>query len=308
MNRKLRILVGLTLLLLVSVALTSLFTSGRIDVLEPAGSVAGQQRDLIYISVLLMLIVVVPVFIMVFLFAWRYREGNKKAKYHPDWDHNKKLEAVWWSVPLIIILILGGIIWKTSHSLDPYQPLNSKTKPEKVQVVALQWRWLFIYPERNLATVNELIIPEDTPINFEITSDAPMNSFWIPRLGGQVYAMAGMNTTLHLIADEQGSYNGYSANISGEGFSDMKFTTKAVSTKQFQNWVNNKSGSRLDSTQYQQLAKPTRSKELIKFSSVESGLFNFIIGKYMNPQFNPHADPLPVEHNKVHDHRQEHSH
>ena len=179
-------------------------------------------------AALLSLVVVIPVFAMTIYIVWRYRESNQKAKYSPDWDHNSKVETIWWLIPTLLIVVLSVVTWNSSHSLDPFKPIKSSVKPLRVQVIALQWKWLFIYPEQGVASTNILELPVDRPINFEVTADAPMNSFWIPQLGGQIYAMAGMSTQLHLMASEAGTYAGASANLSGKGFAKMKFDTKAV--------------------------------------------------------------------------------
>lgn len=262
-----------------------LLTRPNVLVFQPAGLIASEQRQLFILATLLMLIVVIPVFIMTGLFAWKYRESNTTANYQPDWDHNRWLEAIWWGIPLAIIVALGVIIWQSSHKLDPYRPLDDARRPVKVQVVALQWKWLFIYPDYDVATVNYLHIPEDRPINFEITADAPMNSFWIPQLGGQVYAMAGMQTKLHLIADTPGIYAGSSANISGEGFSDMKFNVIATSNSDFQQWVQSlKSQSNsLGVSEYQKLAQPTRDTSRQSYWLREDDLYNKIVMQYMSP-------------------------
>lgn len=251
----------------------------------PQGIIATEQRNLIVIALLLMLVVVVPVYVLVVLFAWRYRASNTKAKYTPDWHSNSTIETIWWTLPLIIIVILAAITYRTSHTLDPYRPLAAGKPPVEVQVVALQWKWLFIYPQYNIATVNYLAFPEDTPLNLTITSDAPMNSFWIPQLGGQVYAMSGMQTQLHLLADNPGSYPGSSANISGEGFADMRFEARAVSTQEFSGWIAAvRSGTTvLGTDQYEQLVKPAAATEPINFAYADPMLFATIINKYMHP-------------------------
>ncbi len=220
-----------------TLAIVWLASGNHFAVLDAKGSIAAQQRDLMLIATGLMLLIVVPVFALTIHIAWTYRAGNDKAEYRPDWDSNRKLEAIWWGFPALIILGLSVIIWNSSHSLDPYRPIASDTRPLKVQVVALQWKWLFIYPEQDIASVNYLRLPEDVPVSFELTADAPMNSFWIPQLGGQVYAMSGMATRLHLIANEQGTFQGSSANLSGEGFAAMRFVTEATSTGEFNDWV-----------------------------------------------------------------------
>lgn len=260
-------------------------TSRDVAILNPEGSVASAQRDLLITATLLMMIVVVPVFVMTFWIAWRYREGNQKAKYTPDWGGNRWAEITWWAIPGIIITILGVMIWRSSHDLDPFKPLASNTKPITIQVVALQWKWLFIYPEQDVATVNYFQFPEDTPVNFEITADAPMNSFWIPELGGQIYAMAGMTTKLHLIADRPGNYEGSSANLSGEGFSNMRFTARASTLSNFNDWVvSAKASSKiLDMAEYNKLAEPSLASSVMTYSSTEDGLHSKVVDKYMKP-------------------------
>lgn len=259
--------------------------AGDMQLLNPAGSIASQQRDLMIFAAALSLIVIVPVFVLTFFIVWRYRDGNVKAKYRPDWDSNKKLEALWWGVPSVIILVLAVVTYKTSHSLDPYRPIASENQPITIQVVAMEWKWLFIYPEQNIATVNYIQFPEDTPINFEITSDASMNSFWIPKLGGQIYAMTGMQTKLHLIADEPGTYTGSSANLSGEGFSGMKFSAIATSKEKFNDWVQQvwQAPDRLTAEKYQELSKPTHDEPMHLYNGRDENLYATIIGKYTDP-------------------------
>ena len=184
-------------------------------VLNTKGLIADQERDLILLTFGLGLLVVIPVFIMLFGIAWKYRASNTKAKYEPEFASHKGIEAIWWGIPCAIILLLGIITAISTHALDPYKPITSSVKAVEVQVISLNWKWLFIYPDQGIATVNYLNIPKDTPINFTITSDAPMNSFWIPALAGQVYSMTGMSTKLHVMANDVGTFNGASANISG---------------------------------------------------------------------------------------------
>lgn len=271
-----------------------------VDVLQPQGDIARQQRDLILFTTALGMFVVIPVFVMLGLFAWKFREGNKKAKYRPDWDGNSMLEAIWWGIPTVIIIILSVITWQTSHSLDPYRALESKVKPVEVQVVALQWKWLFIYPEYEIASTNLLQIPEKTPINFTITSDAPMNSFWIPSLGSQVYAMSGMSTKLHLIADQPGDYNGSSANISGEGHADMKFIARSSTQTDFDSWVQRvKTTSRtLDQVQYDNLALPNTLDKPLYYVLGDKDLYDKIVMKYMAPMHHEQDKKGGVEFDK----------
>ncbi len=275
------ILAGLGLLLLTVL----LVYDGNIAVLNPKGSIAQEQFNLIVFTVLLSLIIVIPVFTLTFYIAWKYRAGNKKAKYSPERDGSRILETIWWLIPLVLILILSVTIWKSSHQLDPFKSLTSNREPITIQVVALEWKWLFLYPKQDIATVNYIQFPEDTPVNFEITADAPMNSFWIPQLGGQIYAMAGMQTKLHLMANETGDYNGSSANLSGEGFSGMKFVARASTPADFDRWVQavKRSPEVLDMDTYKTLAKPSKDNPITYYSSSNNDLYNTVIGTYMTP-------------------------
>ncbi|AOJ75984.1 ubiquinol oxidase subunit II [Burkholderia ubonensis] len=255
-----------------------------LHVLDPKGAVGVAEKSLIATATWAMLIVVVPVILLTLFFAWRYRASNRSATYAPNWSHSTAIEVVIWTVPTLIILFLGVLTWRTTHELDPYRPLQSSVKPIDVEVVALDWKWLFIYPEFGIASVNQLAIPVGTPVNFRITSDSVMNSFFIPQLGTQVYAMAGMQTRLHLIADEAGDYAGVSANYSGRGFSDMKFRTLAEPRAQFDAWVQKvkASSDRLDMTVYGTVAQPSEKAPVRYFSSVDPKLFHNIIAKYNN--------------------------
>lgn len=272
---------------LVAVMLLILLLLGRsgIAVLDPQGLIAQKERGLITIGSFLALLIVVPVFILTFFIAYKYREGNEKAKYTPDQDHNLLLEIAWWAIPCAIIFILAAITWVSSHQLDPFKPLTSSTKPITIQVVALEWRWLFIYPQQNIATLDYVEFPQNTPVDFEITSDAPMNSFWIPSLGGQIYAMNGMTTQLHLLANGVGTYNGSSANISGAGFSEMKFIAQSSTEQEFETWVKQvkDSSNPLTLAKYDQISKPTINTGQILFSSVDKNLYHDIVYKYLIP-------------------------
>lgn len=285
MKKALKISIGVVLGAAIIGLFVVLLSGVDIAVLNPKGIIADQQKSLIVFTVLLSLVVVVPVFILLFVISWKYREGNTKAKYTPDNDHNTALEIVWWGIPIAIILLLSVITWKTSHELDPYKALESDTKPLTIQVVALQWKWLFIYPEQGIASVNLLPFPEKTPLNFLITSDAPMNSFWIPSLGGQVYAMSGMTTKLHLMADSVGTYKGSSANISGEGFAKMKFDANSLSRDDFDAWVSKakSSGNMLSDKTYATLAAPSTVDSPSAYTLQSKDLFTNILMKYMTP-------------------------
>jgi cytochrome o ubiquinol oxidase subunit 2 len=284
MNKKIKIVLLFVGVVGVIGIFAVLLNGHNIPVLNPKGTIADKQRDLIVFTTLLGLLVVAPVFVMLFTIAWKYRATNTKATYSPDWDHSRLYETIWWGIPCLIILVLGVVTWNATRDLDPYKPLASNVKPINIQVVALQWKWLFIYPDQGIATVNQIRFPEDTPINFEITADAPMNSFWIPSLGGQVYAMSGMSTKLHLMADQQGDYKGSSANISGEGFAGMKFTATATSTDAFNKWVNTtKKSTALDGSEYDKLAKPSKDVVPVVYALGQPDLYDTIVMKYMAP-------------------------
>jgi cytochrome o ubiquinol oxidase subunit II len=254
-------------------------------VLTPKGMIALKEKRLLTIATVLMLIIVVPVFILATVISWRYREGNDKAKYSPKWDKSHLAESIWWGFPFVIVAILAVFTWKGCHELDPFKPITSDKKPLTVQVVALQWKWLFIYPEQGVASVNFVQFPEKRPINFEITSDAPMNSFWIPQLGGQIYAMAGMNSKLHLIADEVGIYRGASSNISGNGFAGMVFTAKSTTEEDFEDWVASVKAlsNEMNWDVYKELVKPSEYVPVELFSLKDEGLYDQIIMQYMAP-------------------------
>jgi cytochrome o ubiquinol oxidase subunit II len=259
----------------------------NIPILEPAGPIAQKERNLIYFALGLSLIVVIPVFSLLGIFAYRYRESNTKARYSPELDHSRVAETAWWLIPSIIIFVLAMVAWTSSHTLNPYNPIASSKKTINIQVVALDWKWLFIYPGKGVASLNNFQIPVNTPINFEITSDTVMNSFWIPQLGGQIYAMPGMSTQLNLMASKNGIFNGSSANISGEGFSGMTFSVKASSYRDYSNWLSSLSSSstKLNLKNYNQLAKPSLNNVITDYSNVVPNLYNSILYKYVAPTY-----------------------
>lgn len=274
------------LIFLATVALSVYYISvNEIAVLEPKGMIGEKESELIITASLLMLIVVIPVFILTWVFAWRYREGNEKARHAPDWEHNYIAEYCWWGVPVVIIIILAVITWKSSHDLNPFKPIASDRPAIQIQVVALEWKWLFIYPDYGIATVNAIQFPERTPLSFTITSDAPMNSFWIPQLGGQIYAMPGMVSKLHLIARETGTFRGVSSNLSGRGFAGMTFKAISCTDEEFTQWVAQvrKSQGRLDLNAYNQLVIPSEYDRVKYYVLGEPDLFNQIVNKYMMP-------------------------
>ncbi len=262
----------------------------QIDVMNPQGPIALHERGVIIATVLLAMIVVVPLFIMLFSFAWNFRATSRNAdrKHSPTWDHDSwwTNEVMWWIAPAVIVFILAIIAYEGSHELDPYKPIVSKNHALTVQVVALDWKWLFIYPEQGIATVNELEFPVNTPVHFDITSDAPINTFWIPSLGGQIMAMPGMTTQLYLMATRLGTFKGASGNISGAGFSGMTFAAKSVSDSDFKSWVAviQAQSNPLNPDTYSILAKPTEYVAPIHYSSVTPDLYTGISSKQMNAQ------------------------
>jgi cytochrome o ubiquinol oxidase subunit II len=258
-------------------------------VLDPAGEVAAQQRDLLVQSTLLMLLIIVPVMALIVLFAWRYRVSNKTARYEPEWEHSTQLELVIWGAPLLIIICLGALTWMGTHLLDPYRALarqpGKNVEPLQVEVVALDWKWLFIYPQYGVATVNEVAAPVGRPISFHITSASVMNSFFIPALAGQIYAMSGMETRLHAVIDKPGAYEGFSANYSGAGFSGMRFVFTGMPAGAFAKWVDRikASGGSLDRANYMALEQPSENVPVSTYAAVDATLFDAILNLCVEP-------------------------
>lgn len=257
--------------------------AGQFDVLDARGVIAEKQRNLMAFAAILSLMVIVPVYALTFIIVRNYRVGAKNpAPYAPEWDGNRNLELLWWGLPAIIILALSVVTWQSTHALDPPKPIESQQQPLDIQVVALQWKWLFIYPEQGIASVDYVQFPADRPVRFSITADAPMNSFWIPQLGGQIYAMNGMRTQLNLEAYKPGTFRGLSANLSGEGFSDMTFTAQATTPEAFDIWTNMASwqSSTLDYDQYAKLSKPNSFDKPVQYKLTDSMLFDKVLNKY----------------------------
>lgn len=266
-------------LLMMSAALSG---CSSVMVLDPKGPIAAQQKELILITALLCLLVFIPVMALTAFIVFRYRDrpGNK-APYKPNWSHNTMMEVIWWGIPILIIAVLAVITVRGTYELEPSRAIAAEEETLVVQVTSLDWKWLFQYPEQNVASVNHLYIPEDTPIRFELTSDAPMNSFWIPQLGGQIYTMSGMAMKLHLQADEPGTYFGSAANFSGLHFTDMTFPVYAVSREAFDAWIEEVKASSPELTWegYERLAQPGTAGKLT-FSSFPDGLFESTVTKY----------------------------
>jgi len=254
------------------------------DLLDPQGSIGVQNLSTLTWATLLMLIVVIPVIVLTLAFAWRYRSTNLAADYAPDWSHSNKIEVVIWLVPALIVASLAVIAYKTTHELDPYRPIASAQKPLEVEVVALDWKWLFIYPEYGVASVNQLAMPVGRPVHFKITASSVMNSFFIPKLGSQIYAMAGMQTQLSLVADKPGVFNGMSANFSGDGFADMRFKAVATDEAGFESWVAKaKAGPALDMASYPLLARPSENDAVRTYGAVDPKLYDAILMQKIAP-------------------------
>ncbi|MEM9591690.1 MAG: ubiquinol oxidase subunit II [Pseudomonadota bacterium] len=259
--------------------------------LDPKGPIALSERNLLFKATAIMMIVIIPVFIMAAWFTIRYRGTNRKAKYTPNFDFYWPAEIVVWSVPAAIVIWLAFHLWEYTYKLDPYTQIDPSVKPLQVQAIAQDWKWLFVYPEHDIAVVNELAMPVDTPVSIEITSDTVMNSLVIPKLGGQIYAMAGMQTRLNLVADEQGTFWGRNVQYSGRGFADQQFQTHAMSKDDFDAWIEKvkQSNEALDAATYETLAKPSQKVPVTYYSPVEPNLFDCIIGKYSHGD----ADRMP---------------
>ena len=269
---------------LLTLACAALLAGCNWVVLDPKGPVGMQERSLIITATVLMLLVVVPVIVLTLLFAWRYRASNEQAEYRPDWAHSGKIEAVVWLVPVAIVAALGVITWRSSHELDPFRPLASPVKPIRIDAVALNWKWLFIYPDLKIATVNQVAFPANVPVDFHVTSATVMNSFFIPRLGSQIYAMANMETQVHLMASSTGTFQGLSSNFSGDGFSGMTFKALALTPGQFTAWLKKVQASpaNLDAAAYQKLARPSEDNPVAYYSAVLPHLFTTVLHQDMS--------------------------
>jgi len=268
--------------LLVSAAALSGCSEG---VLDPKGPIAAADREILFNSLAIMLAIVIPTILATLGIAYWFRSSNRRARYRPDFTYSGRLEMLVWSIPAMTVLLVGGVAWIGAHDLDPRKPIDSSVDPVRVQVVSLDWKWLFIYPDQGIASVNHLTVPVGTPVSFELTSSGPMNSFFVPQLGSQIYTMAGMVTRLHLQADHEGTFPGLSANYSGDGFADMRFTVDAVPPEAFAQWIDaaRSAGPMLDAGTYAALAKPSSAVAPFTYRSVAPDLFNGILGSAMHP-------------------------
>ena len=283
-----------------AMALGAALLTGACDravILNPKGPIADAQRGLLIDAFSVMLIVVVPVIVMAILFAWRYRASNRDATYAPTWAYSARIDAVVWLVPALIVIAVGVLVWRSTHKLDPYREIVSDVPPLDIQVVAQDWKWLFIYPEQGIAVVNQMAIPAGRPISLRITSDTVMNSFYVPALAGQIYAMAGMQTRLQMLADAPGKFVGRNTQYSGGGFSDQFFEVVASSPADFDAWVakTKQAPAKLDAAAYAKLAEKSRLVPIAYFSGVEPRLFDSIIARYTHAHNVPAAGASPAE-------------
>jgi cytochrome o ubiquinol oxidase subunit 2 len=267
---------GLLAVVLIGAATLGGCTEG---VLDPKGPIALAERQILLNALGIMLAIVIPVILATIGVAFWFRASNRHASYLPDFEYSGRLELLVWSIPAMTVLLVGGVAWVGAHDLDPRKPISSSVKPVTVQVVSLDWKWLFIYPEQGIASVNHLTVPVGTPISFELTSSTVMNSFFVPQLGGQIYTMSGMVTRLHLQADHPGTYPGLSAMFSGDGFADMRFAVDAVTNDKFAQWVSQarEAGPALDTQSYADLAKPTQAVAPFTYRTVTADLFSGIV-------------------------------
>ncbi len=268
----------------------------RTGILDPQGPVAAAQRLLLINATEIMLVVIVPVILATLAVAWWYRASNARAQRSEGLTYEGRIDFVVWSIPALVVILLGGVAWISSHQLDPRAPLAANAKPIEVDVVSLDWKWLFIYPGQGIAAVNQLVVPAGAPVNFRLTSATVMNSFFVPQLGSQIYTMPGMTTQVNLLADKPGEYPGFSANFSGDGFADMRFTVKAVPAGDFDGWVAQvrAAGSALDDSSYAALAKPSQAVPPRTYRAVAPKLFERIIDQTGSTPGKAHASAGPV--------------
>lgn len=277
-----------------------------LEVMNPAGWVARQQADLILVATGLMLIIIIPVMVLTLVFAWRYRASNTQAVYEPNWDHSTRLELLIWGAPLLIIIMLGSVTWISTHKLDPFRPLDKLSateavpadmKPLEIDVVALDWKWLFLYPGQGIGAVNELVLPANQPVKFRITSSTVMNTFYVPTMAGMIYAMPGMETQLNAVINRPGDFKGLSANYSGAGFSDMHFPVRSVTAEEFDQWVAKvKAGDgALGRAAYLELEKPSHREPARYFGKVESGLFAAVLDRCVDSDKMCSSDIMAID-------------
>ena len=277
-------------------ALTLLLAGCKRGLMDPVGPVGAAEKQIMINSTAIMLAIIVPTMLATIAIAFWFRRGNAKATYRPDWEYSGAIELVVWAIPVLTIALLGGITWIGSHQLEPSEPLKSKNPPLHVDVVSMDWKWLFIYPDQGVATVNQLVVPAGTPVSFRLTSATVWNTFFVPQMGSMIYTMPRMTTKLNLQADRRGVFYGRSAHFSGDGFPGMEFNVHSVSQQQFAAWAQSAhaSGKALDAPAYALLSKPSSNVKPITFSVVAPGLFDDIVAGRAPPQQQlPHNQPAP---------------
>ena len=274
----------------------ALLTTGcNRGILDPIGPVGAAEKTILINSTAIMLAIVIPTMIATIAFAWWFRRGNSKATYLPDWEYSGAIEMVVWAIPALTIMLLGGITWIGSHELEPSHPLNSAKPPLKVEVVSLDWKWLFIYPDQGIATVNQLVVPAGTPVSFRLTSATVWTAFFVPQMGTMIYTMPRMTTRLNLQADRQGTFEGLSSHFSGDGFPGMQFKVQSLPPDQFATWAQGARGQglALDGRGYSELSKPSSYVKPMTYGAVAPGLFDAIVANRAPP------NPVPApQHNK----------
>lgn len=283
---KTKLILGLLAVILGVVGIVLVLASENALVVHPQGIIAQYELELIITNIFLMLLIIVPTYLLLFWVVWKYCIQNEQTTYDPEHTFGVKGELLMWGFPTLIVIVMSILTWERTHALNPYKPIKSDVPPLTVQVVAMNWKWLFIYPEQGIATLNYLQIPEKRPIHLHLTADnTPMNSFWIPELSGQIYAMTGMTTQLFLMADRSGDFRGRAVEINGQGYAGMTFSVKASSQKEFDAWVDEvkKSPTHLTHVAYQELIQPAINSSKVLYSSVEKDLYHTIVDKYMYP-------------------------
>jgi cytochrome o ubiquinol oxidase subunit II len=283
---KIKFFTGILIVILAVIGITFVLSSEHALVFHPKGIIARSELELIITNIVLMLLIILPTYLLLFRVVWKYCIKKEKAAYDPDHSYGALGELIMWGFPALIVMMMAIVTWDATHKLNPYTPIESNVKPLSIQVVALDWKWLFIYPEQGIATLNYFHIPERTPIHLRLTADhSPMNSFWIPQLSGQIYCMTGMTTQLNLMADGPGEYVGKAIEINGKGYADMTFLAKSTTSNDFEEWVAQvkKSATHLSPETYEDLIKPYVDNSIILFSEVEPDLFSKIIHQYMYP-------------------------
>ena len=281
----------------IAIAAFSLLAGGcNRGILDPVGPVGAAEKTILINSTAIMLAIIIPTMLATVGIAWWFRAGNRKATYRPDWEYSGAIELVVWAVPVLTVMLLGGIAWIGAHQFEPSKPLASSKPPLKVDVVSMDWKWLFIYPDQGIATVNQLVVPAGTPISFRLTSATVWNAFFVPQMGSMIYTMPGMTTRLNLQADRQGVFDGQSAQFSGDGFPGMQFKVHSVAPERFAAWAQGAHGARqaLDGPTYARLAEPTSYVKPMTFGAVAPGLFETIAsGRAPGLRQLPHNRPAP---------------